>query len=83
MKLNEALAIKRAVQNLYEELDGQALIRFLEDRSGHLNPTYNAENSTSIILAAGRTEMMQTLRNLNRLTAEQIQDYCQEGQSDE
>lgn len=83
MKIEQAVALKRAVTYLYKEVDGQELIAFMEDIAGYYTPNYDPSNQTSITLAAGRTEMMQTLRNLNRLTPEQIQDLCQEGQSDE
>lgn len=77
MNIDEARALKFDVTRLYE--DG-TLIELLEKVAGQFAPNYDPSNSTSIILAAGRTEMMQTIRNLNRLTEEQIVDLFQEGQ---
>ena len=76
----EASSLKLAVTRLFDEPDGQVLLEFLEDKAGHFAPAYNPEIGSTIILAAGRTEMLQVLRNLNRLTVEQIVELCQEGQ---
>ena len=76
----EAASLKLSVKRLFEEPDGRLLIEFLEDRAGYFAPAYNPEIASTIILAAGRTEMIQVLRNLNRLTEEAIVELCQEGQ---
>ena len=82
MEVDDAVAkdIKTAVDTLYGTAHGQLLIDFLEERAGYHAPTYDPTSQSSITLAAGRTEMMMFLRNLNRLTEEQIVALCQEGQ---
>ena len=82
MDHDQAKSIKLAVEYLYDDVNGLALIEHLEDIAGKFAPNYDPSNSTSIVLAQGRTEMMQTLRNLNRLTVEQIV-ILSEGQEDE
>jgi len=76
---DEAKSLKLAVRMLKESPDGQLLLEFLEDRAGHFAPAYDPTNPTTIILASGRQEMVMVLRNLDRLTADQIVDLL-EGQ---
>lgn len=79
MEIEQANSIKIAIKYLNEDPNGQALLDFLDGIGGKYSPNYNRENSTSVILASGRAEVMQTLRNLERLTSEQIVEYL-EGQ---
>ena len=72
MELSEAGDIKLAVTQLYETEHGKILIEYLEDKVGHHVPAYDPTNSTTILLAAGREELMKVIRSLNELTAEQI-----------
>jgi hypothetical protein len=82
MNIDEATArdIKVAVRQLHETAHGKLLLEFLWDRAGYWSPTYDPTSQLSVNLAAGRTEMMQIIRNLERLTEEQIVELCQEGQ---
>lgn len=75
IELEEAQSLKRALKYLNEIPDGMFLMEFLEELCGKFSPTYNPENQASIVLSAGRTEVIQTLRNLDRLTDEQIVAY--------
>lgn len=77
MKIDKEAAdsLKLAVRRLFETPDGQLLIEFLEECSGRFNPTYNPENQTTIILEAGRRQLVASLHNLNRLTSEQVVEY--------
>jgi len=71
----EADSLKLTVRRLFKEIDGQLLIEFLEQTSGKYAPTYNPESATSIAIEAGKREVLATLRNINRLTSEQIVEY--------
>ena len=72
MELSEAGDIKLAVTQLYETGHGQALVKYLEKKVGFFTPAYNPEIESTIVLAAGREELMKVIRSLNELTAEQI-----------
>lgn len=78
--LETAEALKLAVEYLNTTPHGQTLIEYLNDKAGYFAPAYDPSSQTQINLAAGRGEMMQILRNLERLEAEQIVELCQEGQ---
>lgn len=81
MDIEVARSLKIAIEGLHETPHGRALIEFLEDKAGYHAPTYAPDSETSIVRAAGRTEMIMILRNLKRLTPEQIvEQLCQEGQ---
>jgi len=79
MNFDQAKNIKLAISQLYDTNHGRDLIEYLENIAGHFAPNYDPESSTSIILAAGRTEVIQTIRNFNRLTEEQILELHKEG----
>lgn len=68
-----------AVDGLYDTEHGKILLELMEDMAGYYAPNYNPENSTTILTAVGRTEMMQTIRNFRRLTEEQIVELFKEG----
>lgn len=74
MRVDAAVAkdLKLGISMLYDTPHGQVLLEYLKDKAGHYAPTYNPDSSTSIITAAGRQEMVMILRNLDRLTEEQI-----------
>ena len=71
MDLIRCSSIKLAVDKLYESAEGQHFIEFLETMCGQFGPTYN-ETEVSIMLSAGRSEVMASIRNLHRLSAPQI-----------
>ena len=71
--------IKLAVAQLYDTPHGLKFIEFLEDMAGKYKPNYEPTSSTSVHIAAGRAEIMATIRNLHRLTEEQILELFEEG----
>lgn len=79
VELSQANDLKLAVRTLYDTGHGKVLIELFENIAGKYKPNYDPNNSTSIILAMGRSETMQTIRNIDRLTAEQIVEYYEEG----
>ncbi len=74
MKIDKeaAMALKMAVKSLHDTQHGLLLLDFLDEIAGKYAPNYDGTNTTSVLIAAGRTEVMQTIRNLDRLTTEQI-----------
>ena len=69
---DECKAIKKAVDFLFENPSGQALIEFLEEISGKYMPNYEPAQSSTIILEAGRRQIVSILHNFHRLTQEQV-----------
>ena len=67
--------IKLAVDQLYTTPHGKELIEFLEVLGGKYEPQYDGSSQSSINIAMGRSEVIQTLRNLHRLEPEQILQY--------
>jgi len=55
--------------------EGQRLMEFLEDISGFWHPGYDPANETSVQIAAGRREVVLTLKTLLKLTPEQVVEY--------
>lgn len=70
-----ATALKLVINQLKETPHGQFFLEFLEEICGRYAPNYDPKNETTIILAAGRHEVIQTIRNLDRLTVEQIVEH--------
>ena len=76
-KLDKELvnSIKVAIRYLHDDINGQALLAFLDEICGKNAPRYDPGNSTTVILAAGRLEVLSTIRNLEILSEEQIMQY--------
>jgi hypothetical protein len=70
--LDTAKGLKLAVERLFDTQEGLLLIEYFEDASGKYRPTYNPEHPASIAIQAGRRELVSTIHNMHRLTAEQI-----------
>jgi len=76
----KAVKIKSAVDYLHESPFGKELLELLECMGGKYRPSYNPESESTILIAAGRTEVIQTIRNLHRLDVDQIVE-CYKGKS--
>jgi len=75
MDESTAKALHGVVAMLYDRDDGQIFLEFIEQICGKYVPNYIPGNETSILVAEGRSEILRTIRNLRRLTPDQIVNY--------
>ena len=74
-----AQALKISIRRIFEDKDNEELLEFLEELGGKYCQQYDPELPESLGIAHGKAEVIQTLRNINRLTEEQIVQLYAEG----
>ena len=75
--------LKAAIEDLFHTDHGKSLLGLIEGMCV-LNPnSYNEESPTSMAIAVGRNHVLEALRNLDRLTEDQILAYYNGESEDE
>lgn len=74
-----AQALKISLKRLFDDKDNAELLELLEEWGGKYRPQYDPEVPASLGIAHGKAEIIQSLRNINRLTEEQIVQLYAEG----
>lgn len=76
---DDADMIKLTVDQLYDTEHGKIFIEWIEKMAGKYQPQYDATSQVSVNIAAGRSEVMQSIRTIQRLDREQARQLLMEG----
>jgi len=79
MTLEEAIGLKSNMHSTFDTPQGKEVMRFLEKRCSWYDSVFNPTTPDMTLLAAGRREVLATIKTILKLTPEQIISLEQEG----
>ena len=72
MTIDEAVGLKSNMHATFDSNHGKEVMRFLEKRCSWYDSVFNPTNPDMTLIAAGRREVLATIKTIMKSTPEQI-----------